>query len=161
MIENSSEVKPAFDKILAHIPPEIAATLTKEQLNAIKEALGKSNSLNHHPVDIRVSLPVPGRRTYIVLLAGSKHRNYKRLRVEKLNHQVWTPVNTTILVFFALLVTGFTSIVYNVLDISNLPMVPFNHPVTIPWISSKNQCEDSGKTWRDGECLDFEHDPSF
>lgn len=161
MIQNSSKVNPAFDKILARIPPEIAATLTNEQLEAIEEALSKNNTLNHHPVDIRVSLPVPGRRTYIVLLAGSERRHYKRLRVEKLNHQVWTPVNITILVFFALLVTGFTSILYNVLDISNLPRVPFIHPVTVPWLSNKNQCEDSGKTWRDGECLDFEHDPSF
>lgn len=155
----------AFDKFFAHIPPEITATFTDAQLNAIRRVLGSTSIWGGHAVNIRLSLPVPGRHFFFVLLAGWERRSSKRIRAERLNHKVWMPANIIVIaVFTILLLTSLFSVLYGMQNISPLPLVDVpssTHPASIPWISNRNQCENSGRRWRDGECLDFDHNPDF
>lgn len=164
-MSNNPKADSAFDKFFARIPPETAATFTDAQLNAIKRVLSSTTICGGHAVNIRLSLPVPGQRFYFVLLAGWERRSSKRIRAEKLNHRVWMPANIIVMtVFLILLLTSIFSVLYGVQNMSPLPLVDgtsTSHPVSIPWISNQNQCENSGRTWRDGECLDFEHNPDF
>ncbi|MEH2084490.1 MAG: hypothetical protein V7K89_32335 [Nostoc sp.] len=59
-----------FKQLFAEIDPEIANTFTVEQLEAIKKGLA-SRARTRHSLDIRVSVPIPGLKFYLVLLAGS------------------------------------------------------------------------------------------
>ena len=34
-------------------------------------------------------------------------------------------------------------------------------PTSIPWIHSESECKHTNRTWRDGECWDYEHDMTF
>ena len=160
MVKNYPKANPAFDKFFGFIPPEIAATFTDAQLNAIERVISSTIG-GGHAVDIRLSLPVPGCRFYLVLLAGRERRSHKRIRVERPNHQ-WKPVNIIVItVLLILLLTLLFSSLYGKQNPSPLLLVPSQHPVSIPWISNQNQCENSGRTWRNGECLDFDHNPDF
>ncbi len=35
------------------------------------------------------------------------------------------------------------------------------YPTSLPWISTKSDCEYRGRKWRDGKCWDSEHDMLF
>ena len=164
-MKNYPKANSAFDKFFARIPPETAATFTDAQLNAIKRVLSSTTICGGHAVNIRLSLPVPGRRFYFVLLAGWERHSYKRICAEKLKHLVWMPANIIVLtVFLILLLASLFSVLYGLQNMSPRPLgdgTSTKYPASIPWISNQNQCENSGRTWRDGECLDFEHNPDF
>ena len=153
---------PAFEQIFPKIPPEIARTFTEEQLNALKKAFG-FRDWNRHPVDIRVSIPIPGIRFYLVLLAGRERRSYPRLQVSRRMYPLWTPVNALFITgFFILLLTsGFItfSYVFSSLRSISLPATPF--ATSLPFIENQSLCEQSGKIWRYEKCWDTEQNPSF
>lgn len=35
------------------------------------------------------------------------------------------------------------------------------HPAVIPYITEQSRCEQSGRSWQNGECLDFEQRADF
>jgi hypothetical protein len=35
------------------------------------------------------------------------------------------------------------------------------NPAAIPFLGDRKTCENSGRTWENNQCLDFEHDPTF
>ncbi|BAZ08696.1 hypothetical protein NIES4071_05010 [Calothrix sp. NIES-4071] len=35
------------------------------------------------------------------------------------------------------------------------------YPTSLPWISTKSDCEHRGRDWRNGKCWDSEHDMLF
>jgi hypothetical protein len=35
------------------------------------------------------------------------------------------------------------------------------HPTSIPWLQSKEDCQKTGRLWRDSACWDYEHNPDF
>jgi hypothetical protein len=37
----------------------------------------------------------------------------------------------------------------------------FQYPTAIPSISEQERCQQSGKTWQEGKCLDFDHNRNF
>jgi hypothetical protein len=79
-----------FEKLFAEITPEVANSFTVEQLEAIKKVF-ISRTWTRHSLDIRVSVPIPGLRFYLVLLGGSERRSKMRLRSEKCLYPFWTP----------------------------------------------------------------------
>lgn len=161
-MKNSPKADSAFDKFFERITPEIATTFTDTQLNAIKEVFSSTSIGSNHSVDIRFSLPVWGRRFYVVFLAGPERRSLKRIRTQKINARAWTPANIIVIsLFFILLITSLFSVYYSAIKISSSEVVVCQHPVSIPWISNQIECENSGRTWRGGECLDFHHNPNF
>ncbi len=72
-------VSDAFlDHYLRRIDPEVAASFTEEQREAIKLMLG-ARQLARHLVELRRSIPIAGKRFYVVLLFGRERRQFQRL----------------------------------------------------------------------------------
>jgi|GEM_PF-579978 len=156
---------PVFAELFARVSPEIADSFNEEQLKAIKKAFGYQ-SWNRHPLDLRVSVPIPGLHFYLVLLAGSERRSKQRLRSKKGVYPLWTPSNIVFLIgFFSVLSTScfvlfpflFSSLVSSLTSIST--SAP--NPTSIPWLENQFDCEHTSRTWRNGKCWDYEHNPMF
>ena len=81
-MNKSQHTDPNFEQLFAAIDLKVANTFTVEQLEAIKSGLA-SRARTRHSLDIRVSVPIPGLRFYLVLLAGSERRSKARLRSDK------------------------------------------------------------------------------
>jgi len=151
----------AIAELFAKISPEIAESFNDEQLEVIKKAFS-FRRWKHHPIDLRVSVPIPGLQFYLVLLAGQEQRSKQRLRSQRALYPLWTPGN---IVF----ITGFLTI----LSISSYTIFPFlfssltsvfassPYPTAIPWLESKFDCEHTGRSWKNNQCWDYEHNPSF
>lgn len=61
----------------------------------------------------------------------------------------------------ALLAVASTSILYGLLDWSLFAWSKGFHPAQIPWLTTQDSCEQTGRTWQQGRCVDYEHDPRF
>ena len=61
------------DWILARLPDEFHASLTPDLIRAIAEAAAP-RAWATHPVDIRLSIPLPFGRYYLALVAGPERR---------------------------------------------------------------------------------------
>ncbi len=116
-VKDSPNADPVLENFFAQLSPEIAATFTDDQVQAIARVFAARQS-RKHPVDIRLSLPLL--RCYIVVLAGRERRSVSRLQAEKVYHPIWTPVNTlAIAFFFALLVGSWAGILYGTYQLSH------------------------------------------
>lgn len=153
-------VDPVFKQLFAKIPCEITDTFTQEQIEAIKKTFG-SRSWNRHPLDLRFSVPFLGLRFYLVLLAGSEQRSKQRLQSERSLHPLWTPENMIFLTgfFLILLTSSFTTLSFVFSLLTSVPTSPY--PTSIPWLHNKSECQHTSRTWRDGKCWDYEHNPMF
>ncbi len=90
-------------EFLERIPHEIRGTFTDQQIAAINQAFKQTR----HDVNIRVSLPLPGGRRYLVLLMGKEHRSRERRRLERLRQPLLTVMNVVTVVIFGALVFFF------------------------------------------------------
>ncbi|MEH2329946.1 hypothetical protein [Nostoc sp.] len=151
---------PTFKQLFAEIDPEIANTFTVEQLEAIKKGL-VSRARTRHSLDIRVSVPIPGLRFYLVLLAGSERRSQVRLRSEKGLYPFWTPANILFLIGFLIILSTCSYTIFSFALSSLTPTSSSYYPTSIPWIYNKSECEHTGRIWNDGKCWDTEHSPNF
>lgn len=71
-----------IDALLTRLPAHIASSLNAEQRVAVAEAL-REVAWKRHPVDIRMTLPVMGRRFYLTIVGGQEQRSANRLRIER------------------------------------------------------------------------------
>ncbi len=92
-----SEVR--AERLLGAIEPEIRASLSPEQEAAIRAAVGTTR-WSDHPVDLRLSLPMPGLHFYMALVGGRERRNGERRRHERRLHPLLSLGNVAV---FALL----------------------------------------------------------
>jgi hypothetical protein len=100
------------DWILARLPDEIHSRLTPD----LKEALARATApraWGEHPIDIRLSIPLPFGRYYLALVLGPERRNDERRKTESASHRVMTPAN---LAFILGIVVAF----YGILGIAAL-----------------------------------------
>ncbi|MEH2067784.1 MAG: hypothetical protein V7K47_06395 [Nostoc sp.] len=155
-MKKSQYTDPTFEQFFAKIAPEVANTFTVEQLEAIKRSFG-FRGWTRHPLDIRVSVPIPGLRFYVVLLAGSERRSKQRLRCEKGLYHFWTPANILFLIGFLIILSTCSYTIFSSLT----PIFPSYYPTSIPWIYDKSECEHTSRIWHDGKCWDSEHSPNF
>ncbi len=88
---------------LDRIPQDIRETFTDRQIAAVNQAFKSAG----HGIDIRVSLPLPGGRRYLVLLMGKEHRSQERRRLERLRQPLLTVMNVVTMVTFGALVFFF------------------------------------------------------
>ncbi len=88
-----------FDRI----PQDIRETFTDRQIAAVKQAFKSAC----HGTNIRVSLPLPGGRRYLVLLMGKEQRSRERRRFERLRQPLLTAMNVVTVVIFGALVFFF------------------------------------------------------
>ncbi|MEH2297954.1 hypothetical protein [Nostoc sp.] len=149
-----------FEQLFAEIAPEVANTFTVEQLEAIKRGFVSRGRIRH-PLDIRVSVPIPGLRFYLVLLAGSERRSKLRLRSEKGLYPFWTPANILFLIGFLIILSACGYTIFSFALSSLTPISASYYPASIPWIDDKSECEYTSRVWHDGKCWDSEHSPNF
>ncbi|WP_414574742.1 hypothetical protein [Anabaena sp. CCY 9402-a] len=158
------QLDPVLEELFTQIQPDIKETLTTEQVTAIKKAFGSNTWTRWHPLDLRMTLPIPGLRFYMVLLGGEEQRSKQRLQYAKVLYPLWTPSNIIFLfVFFIILsvcsFATFSSLLSTFSSISNANFSP--SPTSIPWIFDKSECEHTSRTWENGKCWDSEHNPMF
>ena len=149
-----------FEQLLANIDPKVANTFTLEQLEAIKRSFA-SRAWTRHYLDIRVSVPIPGLRFYLVLLAGSERRSKVRLRSERGLYPFWTPANILFLIGFLIILWICSYTIFSSALSSLTPTSSSYYPTSIPWIDDKSECEHTGRIWNHGKCWDFEQSPNF
>jgi hypothetical protein len=95
------------DWILARLPDEFHTRLTPDLMRAIADA-AKPRAWGTHPVDIRLSLPLPLGRYYLALVAGPERRGPERRAAEDESHRVMTAGNvlfvlSIVVVFYGVL----------------------------------------------------------
>lgn len=150
----------AFERLMSRMPPHIITSFSDVQLDAMREALA-SRSWRRHTVDIRISIPF-ARRLYIVLVMGLERRSQGRRVHEKKLNPIWTPANIAV-ILITLVVS--LSAIFGAFQLRDFNFSFFNqlevHPATVPFKKDKADCEASGRDWRNGECIDYEHNPSF
>ncbi|ASC74337.1 hypothetical protein XM38_053130 [Halomicronema hongdechloris C2206] len=159
-MNSSDRSQIALERLLARVPPRVAASFAPEQLEAIQKAL-EPRPWQRHPVDIRLSIPLLWRRFYLVLIAGEEQRSQERRSKDRTLNPLWTPANliivsiitgTGVLAMIALVTLGG-------MELPRWQRTVF--PTDVPFKEDRQSCEESGRVWRDGECIDFEHDPTF
>ncbi|BBD69053.1 hypothetical protein NIES4072_36170 [Nostoc commune NIES-4072] len=159
-MRKSQYIDPTFEQLLANINPKVANTFTLEQLEAIKRSFA-SRAWTRHSLDIRVSVPIPGLRFYLVLLAGSERRSKVRLRSERGLYPFWTPANILFLLGFLIILWICSYTIFSSALSSLTPTSSSYYPTSIPWINDKSECEHTGRIWNHGKCWDFEQSPNF
>lgn len=83
---------PSAAELFAHLPRHVADGLTPEQRAAIGRALA-ARVPPPPPVNIRVTLPLPGRRVYLAILAGRERRGATRRQADRERHPLHTAGN--------------------------------------------------------------------
>ena len=162
MKKKSFHPDPFFQRFFDQIPPEIAHTFTPEQLQAIKRIYG-DRSLAKHAVNLRLSMPIPGLRFYLILLLGKEQRSRARIIKQSKLYPIWTRLNAiAITVIIVLLMIFVFACAYFVLNVFGYT-VHAPYPAVIPWIDDQYDCENSGRIWEwdEGKCLDQQHSPQF
>ena len=74
-----------YKSLLSRIPHDVQASFTPEQVRGLRQACEQLR-WGRHPLDIRLSLPFPATRFYLVFLAGMERRSTQRLRAEGHGH---------------------------------------------------------------------------
>ncbi|ESA33411.1 hypothetical protein N836_21385 [Leptolyngbya sp. Heron Island J] len=153
-------------RILDQLPPEERYSFSEHQIEALHRSalsLPKAN----HIVNIRWSIPFPGKGFYLVFFAGKERRSRKRLLADG-DFQLLPRI---VLILSSLLGCAIIfGLAYSqrILAISRQNSVyeldqPSEtiHPTTVPFKYDQEQCETSFREWVDGECVDYEHHHTF
>lgn len=95
------------DWLLARLPDEIHSRLTPDLKRAIARAAAP-RPWEQHPVDIRISIPLPFARYYLALVAGPERRPAERRAADRKVRRVMTAGNmlfvlAIVIVFYGLL----------------------------------------------------------
>jgi hypothetical protein len=115
---------PFLEDFFSRIPRDVAAGFSDEQLLAIRRAFG-ARMRGAHVVDVRLSLPLPFKRLYIVLLLGSERRTIARRHDDRRDSPLATAGNFVFAVlFFGLLLTALLGILYVVKSALGIDLVP-------------------------------------
>lgn len=86
---------------LQRIPAPVRRSFTPAQATTVSSAVQVSR---RHPVDLRLTLPVPGRPVFFSIVAGRERRSNDRLSSERRQHPLHTLGN---IVFMLSSLTGF------------------------------------------------------
>ena len=82
--------------LLDRLPEALRASLSPEQQHALSAIVEPAPS-NVHPVDLRITLPVPGRPMFLSVLAGPERRSRDRRSIERRRHPLHTLGNIVFL----------------------------------------------------------------
>ena len=150
----------AFERLMSRMPPEIITSFSDDQLSALRQVMA-SRAWQRHPVDIRFSVPFT-KHLYVVLVMGLERRSRQRRTEEKKLNPIWTPANMAVILLTLVISIGaiFGAVQLRYVNFSSINQQDV-HPVSIPFKEDKAACENSGRYWRNGKCIDYEHSPSF
>jgi len=146
------------ERLLAHMSPEVAATFTPMQRQALQMAFQS----RRHVIDIRLSIPCIWTRFYLVVLAGKERRSVYRRRLEADKHPVWTMFNAiAIACVISILGLGLVYSVKMGVGYSSSLLNRKPAPTAVPFKADQESCEKSGRVWSDEVCWDYEHSTTF
>lgn len=80
------------EQLIGAIEPAILDSLTPEQQEGIRDA-ARRDGWDKHPVNIRMSLPLPVGRCYVTLVAGRDRRSAARREKDRTRHPLDTAGN--------------------------------------------------------------------
>ncbi|WP_341531888.1 hypothetical protein WKK05_38440 (plasmid) [Nostoc sp. UHCC 0302] len=143
-MKNPQYTDPDFQKLFAQIAPEIADTFNGEQLEAIRRSFC-SHAWTRHPLDIRLSVPIPRLKFYLVLLAGSERRSQLRLRYQKRLYPFWTPANILFLMGFSITLLACIYTIFSFALSSATPIFTSDYPTSISWIYEQAECKHTSR----------------
>ncbi|HHP7243383.1 MAG TPA: hypothetical protein ACFE0H_01720 [Elainellaceae cyanobacterium] len=157
MSKSTQDIHSLFGRLFTNISPNDRATFTPQQIEAMRQAFAQVG-WKKHPVDLRMSIPLPGHPgLYLVLLAGAEHRSKERIRSQQ--RLFWQSVGmisgTAILA-----ILGWASVDRVLLQFFTTQELE-SYPTVLPWIETESKCTGESKTWRNGQCWDDDHDPMF
>ena len=84
---------------LQRLPEAVRETLTLDQQSAIAMAVGAEGPARRHPVNLRLSIPVPGLPVFFTMIGGRERRSRDRLQVERARHPLHTFGNILFVLF--------------------------------------------------------------
>ena len=162
MAEHSSFTKDAaLERFLKNLPEDVASSFNLEQLQAMQSAL-QATQWRKHPIDIRLSVPILWKTFYVVLVAGPERRSRQRLIAERSKNPIWTYSN---MIFAVMLVCVGMLASLGLFQLKNSSLNTLQnlevHPAGIPFKADRKSCEESNRVWKNGECFDYNHDPTF
>jgi hypothetical protein len=85
--------------LFAKLSASLLASFSDDQKRALHEAV--SDAAVRPPVNIRLTIPLPGRRFYVTIFSGQEKRNPDRRRHERTRHPVRTVANIFFILGFA------------------------------------------------------------
>lgn len=94
-----------FKSLMLRLPRSVRRSFDHEQLLAIRQA-AEEMAWGEHPIDIRLSLPFPGTRRYLVLVAGTERRDPQRRARDRVRHPLVRAGNIVSLAIFVLILAG-------------------------------------------------------
>jgi hypothetical protein len=91
-----------FKSLMGRLPRRVRRSFDHEQLLALRQA-AEEMAWGEHPIDIRLSLPLPGARRYLVLVGGRERRRTG----ERSLHPLVRTGNIASMLAFLCLLAGF------------------------------------------------------
>jgi len=88
------------EALLRRLPAAVVADLGPVELEDLRAALARPSGIDH-PVDIRLSVPLPWGRRYVALVSGRERRGPERRAVERRNRPLATLGNALFVDFAA------------------------------------------------------------
>lgn len=85
-----------YEQLMAEIPPVERAGFSAEQCAALRKAAERFR-WGWHPVNIRITIPMPWGSYYCVLVGGPERRGATRRELERRRHPLWTRRNSILL----------------------------------------------------------------
>lgn len=153
-------------RILAQLPPEERHTFSARQINALHQS-ALSLPKTSHIIHIRWSLPFPGKGFYFVFFAGKERRSRQRLLADQ-DFQLIPRVILLIgillgcTILFGLAYGQRRVAIHKQRSLINPDgSTEVIHPTVVPFKYDQKQCETSHRKWEDGQCIDYDHDPTF
>ncbi len=155
-----------MQRILEQLPLEERYSFSEHQIEALHRsalALPKAK----HAINIRWSIPLPGKGIYLVFFAGKERRSHKRLLTDG-DFQVLPRVVLILSTFLGCALVFSLAYSQRILSVSKQRSVSsldkpsdMIHPTVVPFKYDQEQCEASFREWKDNECVDYEHDHTF
>ena len=153
-------------RILEQLPPEERYLFSEHQIEALhRSALSLPKA--DHMVNIRWSIPFPGKGFYLVLFAGKERRSKQRLLAEKEFQMLPRILMAGVMLCGCAALFGLVygqQMMYSARQRSEFNLdTPDNavHPTVVPFKYDQEQCERSHRQWKDEQCVDYEHDYTF
>jgi len=147
--------------IVERLPAHLQTSFTDEQLSAIRHAFTLIGRTPHR-IDYRLSIPLPWRPFYFVLLAGPERRSKSRVAAAQRAFVVRAIVLSSIVLGSGLVfaLTGLNGPTSGKLRRA-WQVGRRSHPTVVPFKHNKTECEASGREWKDEQCVDHDHDHTF
>ncbi|MEM9482195.1 MAG: hypothetical protein AAGA83_00735 [Cyanobacteria bacterium P01_F01_bin.116] len=155
-----------INRILEQLPPEERYSFSQHQIESLYRsalALPKAN----HIINIRWSIPFPDKGFYFVFFAGQERRSRKRLLTDG-DFQILPRIVLLLGSLFGCAIVFSLAYSQRMLAVSKQSSkAKINessktiHPTIVPFKYDQEQCETSFREWKDGQCIDHEHDHTF